>query len=382
MEVPTKNLLIKYSGCLDPIIKGGIKVIYIIFGASGSGKTTLLISVKAHLGERSINRKATTRNIRSYDDMEVISYPDGIPKDEYEYFYSQYGHEYAIDKQQLEDAIKGGYHHFVICNDIPTIEKIKADFKFNVKVIYLEFDAPEESIREIQKRRAITDDEINLRISKIEYLRKVFFDNMNNGLFDGVIINRYGQTTEVDLWQQVESIIGARQGVTSFEMVQKTIDYLVELIDRRENTLVSEADFVVKDFLFIIMAMQQQDTEGNKNVGRYNDDLFSIQTSIKAVASDCNMRAELANNNYRGDTMILTKIVENIKKAEIIVADLSYERPNCYFELGYAMAMGKRIIITAKKDTHIHFDVSGYDILYYNNGQDLYSKLKTTLLNR
>lgn len=68
--------------------------------------------------------------------MEVISYPDGIPKDEYEYFYSQYGHEYAIDKQQLEDAIKSGYHHFVICNDIPTIEKIKADFKFNVKVIY------------------------------------------------------------------------------------------------------------------------------------------------------------------------------------------------------------------------------------------------------
>lgn len=91
------------------------------------------------------------------------------------------------------------------------------------------------------------------------------------------------------------------------------------------------------------------------------------------------MRAELTNNNYKGDAMILTKIVENIKKAEIIVADLSYERPNCYFELGYAIALGKKLILTARTGTTIHFDVSGYDILYYSDGQDLYMKLKEAI---
>lgn len=232
-------------------------MIYIVFGASGSGKTTLLISVKAHLGERAINKKATTRSIRSYDDIEVVSYPEGIPKDKYKYFYSQYGHEYAIDKQQLEDAIKGGYHHFVICNDIPTIEKIKEDFEFKVKVIYLSFNAPEETIREIQRRRGITDDEINLRISKIQYLKAVFIDNQK--LFDAVILNKYGENPEVSLWPQVESIIGEKQGITSFELIQQTIDYLLELIEKREKELVaSDPALIVPGFLLIIMAMDNK----------------------------------------------------------------------------------------------------------------------------
>lgn len=351
-------------------------MIYIIFGASGSGKTTLLISIKEHLGEKAINRKATTRNIRTYDDMEVISYPSGIPRDRYDYFYSQYGYEYAIEKKQLQDAVDGDYHHFVICNDIPTIEKIKSDFKFNVKLVYISFDAPEETIREIQRRRGITDDEINLRISKIKYLRQIFNDNQD--LFDAVIMNKYGETPETSLWPQVESIIGGKQS-TNFEVARQIIDYLVDLVEKKEN-INYDYELIEKGFLFIIMAMKQNDKNLSDNDKAKNTELFNIQTSIKAAAQDSHMRAELADSSYNGNKMILTKITENIKKAEIIIADLTYERPNCYFELGFAMANKKNIIITAKSETTIHFDVSGYDIIYYDTAEELYKELKRRLL--
>lgn len=351
-------------------------MIYIIYGASGSGKTTLLTVVNDHLGEKAINKKATTRNKRSYDDIEVISYPDGIPRDKFEYFYSQYGYEYAIDKDQLTDAVKGEYHHFVICNDIETIKKIKRDFKPNVRIIYLNFDAPEASIREIQKRRGIKDDEIELRISKIQSLREAFIDHYD--LFDEVIINKYGENPETNLWRQMERIISDDHPVPSFQIIQQTIDYLVELCDKRETIPTKQP--IEKDYVFIIMSMNDQDADGKKDKS-IEEDLYHIESTIKATAVDCRMRAGLADSSTNNQ-MIITKIKENIKKAEIVVADLTYERPNCYFELGYAMALNKDIIITAKKGTHIHFDISGYEIITYENVRILNRELKNCILRR
>ena len=66
--------------------------------------------------------------------------------------------------------------------------------------------------------------------------------------------------------------------------------------------------------------------------------------------------------------------------ANIIVADLTNERPNCYLEIGYAMGLDKfnNLILTAREDHNsdspnfkadkhkIHFDLSGYDILFWD----------------
>ncbi len=38
-------------------------------------------------------------------------------------------------------------------------------------------------------------------------------------------------------------------------------------------------------------------------------------------------------------------IFENIQNSTLIIADMTEHRPNCYLELGYAMALGKRIIL-------------------------------------
>src|SRR3990167_4145618 len=78
--------------------------------------------------------------------------------------------------------------------------------------------------------------------------------------------------------------------------------------------------------------------------------------------------------------LLKSEIVNFIQSAEIIIADLTNERPNCYLEVGYAMGLDKfrNLILTAREDHNqdspnykkdgpkIHFDLAGYDILFWD----------------
>ena len=78
--------------------------------------------------------------------------------------------------------------------------------------------------------------------------------------------------------------------------------------------------------------------------------------------------------------LLKSEIVRFIQNSDLIIADLTNERPNCYLEVGYAMGLDKfqNLILTAREDHNsdspnyikngpkIHFDLSGYDILFWN----------------
>ena len=49
-----------------------------------------------------------------------------------------------------------------------------------------------------------------------------------------------------------------------------------------------------------------------------------------------------------------------ILSSRLVVADLTHERPNAYFELGYARGLGKTVITIARRDSNIHFDVKDW----------------------
>jgi len=58
-------------------------------------------------------------------------------------------------------------------------------------------------------------------------------------------------------------------------------------------------------------------------------------------------------------TVKIDQIINHLSTADLIIGDLTYERPNCYFELGYARAVRKDYLIIhcARRD---HIDHSGY----------------------
>src|SRR2546429_3427834 len=93
--------------------------------------------------------------------------------------------------------------------------------------------------------------------------------------------------------------------------------------------------------------------------------------------------ARLRVDKYNNGRLLNTEIARFIREADIIVADLTNERPNCYLEVGYAMGLGKfeSLLLCARadhkadrpnrarRDPKVHFDLGGYDFLYWEADQ-------------
>jgi hypothetical protein len=110
-----------------------------------------------------------------------------------------------------------------------------------------------------------------------------------------------------------------------------------------------------------------------------NVDMDRVYEGVIAPAlrdSDIDPRRVDRHNEGR---LLNTEIVRLIREADIIVADLTNERPNCYLEVGYSMGLGKfaNLILCAREDhkpdrpgrqptdPKVHFDLGGYDFLYW-----------------
>jgi TIR domain len=113
--------------------------------------------------------------------------------------------------------------------------------------------------------------------------------------------------------------------------------------------------------VFVIMAFQKGMEE--------------IYRGIRAAGVSHGLTVERVKD-VQGDYRITDKIIEMITNARLVVADLTHERPNVYFELGYARALGKTVITIVREDHKVHFDAQDWQYISYNNSRMLKQKLK------
>lgn len=111
-----------------------------------------------------------------------------------------------------------------------------------------------------------------------------------------------------------------------------------------------------------------------------NSDLdHACEQAIVPALRDCGLEPKRVDKHNKGE-LLKSEIISFIENSDIIVADLTNERPNCYLEVGYAMGVDKfrNLVLTAREDHNqdsnnhlpggpkIHFDLSGYDILFWH----------------
>lgn len=111
-----------------------------------------------------------------------------------------------------------------------------------------------------------------------------------------------------------------------------------------------------------------------------NAELDSVcESAIVPALIKCGLDPKRVDKHNQGG-LLKSEIVNFIETSEIIIADLTNERPNCYLEVGYAMGLDKfrHLILTAREDHNhdspnykkdgpkIHFDLAGYDILFWD----------------
>lgn len=113
-------------------------------------------------------------------------------------------------------------------------------------------------------------------------------------------------------------------------------------------------------------------------IGKPDLDEMSGEAIVPALKA-CGLDPKRVDKHNEGG-LLKSEIVAFLKEADIIVADLTNERPNCYLEIGYAMGLGKfeNLILTCREDhvpgspnydpsgPRVHFDLAGYDILFWD----------------
>jgi len=55
---------------------------------------------------------------------------------------------------------------------------------------------------------------------------------------------------------------------------------------------------------------------------------------------------------------IIPRIIDGIRRAALVIADVSEARPNVYYDVGLAHGMRKEVILTARRGTVLPFDVT------------------------
>jgi len=121
-------------------------------------------------------------------------------------------------------------------------------------------------------------------------------------------------------------------------------------------------------YIFVIMSFQDDP---------FLEDVYlSIKRAVSGVRKG--LRCERVDE-IKEDFEITDKVIECIQRAGIIIADLTGSRPNVYYELGYARALAKTLILTAREGEKVHFDIRNVNIIFYKNSTELERKLKSRL---
>lgn len=111
-----------------------------------------------------------------------------------------------------------------------------------------------------------------------------------------------------------------------------------------------------------------------------NPDLEDLYDAVKDCFQEFGISARRADE-IEHEGVITSKIMEEIKSCEFLFADLTGERPSVYYEIGYAHALDRRVIMYRRSGTRLHFDLSLYNCPEYKNYSDLRTQLRKRLRN-
>src|SRR5688572_5190605 len=90
---------------------------------------------------------------------------------------------------------------------------------------------------------------------------------------------------------------------------------------------------------------------------------------IKGAADDAGAYAERVDEqNFDGG--ILDRVYNQINKADVCVADMTGQNANVFYEVGYAHALNKLVILLTQRPEDIPFDLKHHQHLVYQGKID------------
>ncbi len=139
-----------------------------------------------------------------------------------------------------------------------------------------------------------------------------------------------------------------------------------------------------KPRVFVVIPIQgeKQGSQEEQRIYREYDERFEAIETVVAKFGGVAIRID--KEHPLED--LVGRIKKEIQGAAFVIADLTDERPSCYFEAGYAEALSRPVIYVASKqrvikpgtDTRIHFDIH-MNVCFFSNHKELKSKVTESI---
>ena len=113
----------------------------------------------------------------------------------------------------------------------------------------------------------------------------------------------------------------------------------------------------------------------------FDAESLDVYSAVKDECEKLDLNATRVDENV-GAGFIIKEIVDHIEDAEFLIFDLTKERPNVYYELGYAHGVGNEsceILLIAKQGTQLHFDIAPFRVHFYRSTEHLRSIVANNL---
>jgi hypothetical protein len=187
---------------------------------------------------------------------------------------------------------------------------------------------------------------------------------VNDKLLDSVFYGRlYFKNTEecnfylktLDEYGLINTKVNHSGAVIALSITFKGLNYNIEL---SESGSFSENCFVAMSF---------------------GEEMKPIRDAIKQAIADTGFKPLVIDElHINADKTINDEIIATIKKSRFCISDFTEQKDGVYFEAGYALGRGLKVIYTCHQDwfKQSHFDTSHFPHIIYKDPTDLYAKLK------
>jgi len=110
----------------------------------------------------------------------------------------------------------------------------------------------------------------------------------------------------------------------------------------------------------------------------FKREFLDVLASCKEVCQEFKFVAKRTDESPSLER-IVPRIETGIRNSAFVIADVSDPSTNVFYELGYAKALGKRVIVTAKKGTQLPFDIGDIPTIFWEIQEDLKVGLRKCL---
>jgi len=111
----------------------------------------------------------------------------------------------------------------------------------------------------------------------------------------------------------------------------------------------------------------------------FSKEFIDVYTyGIRKVAQDLGYVADRADDIEHNDE-IMKVVLERIREAHAIVADITGRNANVFYEVGYAHACKREVILICRKGEDVPFDVRSHNYIAYDTITELEEKLGARL---